>query len=53
VSPTPAPAAALLQAVEVRVLALPSVDELLEKKHEVYVFEKTFTEARWEPTMIL
>ncbi|KAI1392428.1 putative NRPS-like enzyme [Hypoxylon trugodes] len=51
--PTPPPALPAIEAVKPRVLAVPSVEELLEKSYAHFPFEKTFEEARWDPFLII
>jgi thioester reductase-like protein len=54
-SPEPKPAAvsAILEAHSMQHVAVPSVEDLLDKKHLHYVYGKTFNEARSEPFMVI
>lgn len=51
--PLPPPARSITEAVNPRVITLPSVDELLGKIHPHFAFNKTFEEARWDPLWIM
>lgn len=47
--PRPPPVTAILDALELRVLEVPGVNSLLDKRYPHFPFQKTFAEAVLEP----
>jgi thioester reductase-like protein/acyl-coenzyme A synthetase/AMP-(fatty) acid ligase/aryl carrier-like protein len=51
--PKPAPVSTILEAHSMQHVAVPSVENLLDKQYPHYVYDKTFKEARSEPFMVI
>ena len=52
-SPRPPPVAAILEVVELRLLDIPSVDDLLDKKHTHFTYARPFDEALQDPLWVM
>ncbi|MCJ1245408.1 hypothetical protein MMC30_002612 [Trapelia coarctata] len=52
-SPRPPPVTAILDAHKLRLLEVPTADDLLTEQYPVYPFGKTFVEARLDPLFIV